>query len=41
MEVIDERQRCSHNVKVVITRMYFDNLLSKMRFVSHEPKLCN
>ena len=41
VKITDDRPGCGHDVEVVMMRMCLDDLLSKMRFVGHEPRLCD
>ena len=41
LEVMDGRPGCGHDIKVVITRISLNNLIFKMRFVSHMPRSCD
>lgn len=35
---VDEKPRYGYDIEVVIIRIGFDNLISRMRFVDHVPR---
>ena len=41
IEIMDKRAGCGHDMEVIIIRICFDNLISKMRFVKHVPRSCD
>lgn len=41
IEVTDGRPRYGHDVKVVMMQMCLNDLIFKMRFVGHVPRLCD
>ena len=39
VEIMDKRSGCGHDIEMVIICMYFDDLMFKMKFVGHIPRL--